>query len=42
MHIFDEMSDRELNETTERAVFVARYTGFKQPQKQQAAETEDL
>ena len=42
LHIFDEMSDRELNETTERAVFVARYTGFKQPQKQQAAETEDL
>ena len=42
VHIFDEMSDRELNEKTERAVFVARYTGFKQPQKQQAAETEDL
>lgn len=27
LHIFDEMSDRPANEETQRAVFVARYTG---------------
>ncbi len=29
LHIFDEMSDRELNDKTQRAVFVARYRGYK-------------
>lgn len=29
LHIFDEMSDRPLGDTTERAVFVARYKGKK-------------
>ncbi len=29
LHIFDEMSDRELNDKTQRAVFVARYKGYK-------------
>ena len=30
INIFDEMSDRPLSDTTERAVFVARYTGKKE------------
>lgn len=31
--IYDEMSDRELNGETQRAVFVARYNGYKQNEK---------
>ena len=33
LNIYDEMSDRELNETTQRAVFVARYTGYKKTEE---------
>lgn len=29
LHIFDEMSDRELNSESQRAVFVAQYKGYK-------------
>lgn len=29
LNIYDEMSDKELNEKTQRAVFVARYKGYK-------------
>lgn len=33
LHIYDEMSDRELNDETQRAVFVARYEGYKKKEK---------
>lgn len=33
LHIYDEMSDRELNDKTQRAVFVARYEGYKKKEK---------
>ena len=29
LHIYDEMSDRDFNNKTQRAVFVARYNGYK-------------
>ena len=33
LHIYDEMSDHELNDKTQRAVFVARYKGYKKPEE---------